>query len=68
MFKIEDIKALKTGTVLRASSDILVQEAKLDGECWLHELILFHVESNSFVAVASFIYYYCYSLIFSIQL
>ena len=33
MFKIEDIKALKTGTVLRASSDILVQEAKLDGEC-----------------------------------
>ena len=33
MFKIEDIKALKTVTVLRASSDILAQEAKLNGEC-----------------------------------
>ena len=65
MFKIEDIKALKTVTVLRASSDILAQEAKLNGECWLHEFILFHVELDLFLAVASFIYcYYWYSLIF----
>ena len=69
MFKIEDIKALKTVAVLRGTSEILAQEAKLNGERWLHEFNLFHVKSNLFVAVASFIYcYYCYSLIFSIQL
>ena len=32
MFKIEDIKALKTVAVLRGSSEILAQEAKLNGE------------------------------------